>query len=151
METIVRRAQTADLEQVARLFDLYRQFYLQPPDLPRARRFVSDRLANHESVIFVASVGTEDLVGFTQLYPTFCSVSAAPIHVLYDLYVAKSSRRHGVAQALMAAACDYSRKTGAVRLELSTAKTNVGAQALYESLGWVRDEQFHHYSLGVDG
>jgi ribosomal protein S18 acetylase RimI-like enzyme len=149
--TTVRPAQMADLEQIAQLFDLYRQFYLRPPDLPLARRFISDRLANRQSVIFVASVHSEDLVGFTQLYPTFCSVSAAPIHVLYDLYVAKSARRHGVAQALMAEACEYSRTTGAVRLELSTAKTNVGAQALYESLGWVRDEEFHRYSLGVDG
>ena len=151
MEPIVRRAQAADLEQVAPLFDLYRQFYRQAPDLPLARRFISDRLANHESVIFVASAGTEALVGFTQVYPTFCSVSAGPIHILYDLYVAQVARRHGVARALMAAACEHARQTGAIRLELSTAKTNVGAQALYESLGWVRDEEFYRYSLGVDG
>jgi ribosomal protein S18 acetylase RimI-like enzyme len=149
MDTIVRRAQAADLDEVALLFDLYRQFYLQPADLALARRFIASRMAKGESVILVASAGTPDLVGFTQIYPTFCSVSAAPIHVLYDLYVAKPARRHGVAQALMAAAREHARNTGAVRLELATAKTNVGAQALYESLGWVRDEEFYHYSLGA--
>ena len=144
-------AQAADLEQVALLFDLYRQFYQQPSDLPLARRFIADRLANDESVIFVASAEPNDLVGFTQVYPTFCSVSAAPIHILYDLYVAKAARRHGVARALMAAAREHAQRTGAVRLELATAKTNVQAQALYESLGWVRDEEFHRYSLGAHG
>jgi ribosomal protein S18 acetylase RimI-like enzyme len=150
MPTSVRRAQVGDLDQVALLFDLYRQFYQQPPDLPLARKFISDRMANNQSTIFVAAPETGDLVGFTQLYPTFCSVSAAPIQILYDLYVIKASRRHGVAQALMAAACEHARQAGAVRLELATARTNVGAQALYESLGWVRDKEFHRYSLGVD-
>jgi ribosomal protein S18 acetylase RimI-like enzyme len=149
METNVRRADMADLDGIALLFDLYRQFYRQPPDLPLARKFVSDRLLNNESVIFLASSGTQAAVGFTQVYPTFCSVAAAPIHILYDLYVVKAARRHGVARALMAAAHEHAKQTGAVRLELATARTNVGAQALYESLGWVRDEEFHRYSLGV--
>jgi ribosomal protein S18 acetylase RimI-like enzyme len=30
---------------------------------------------------------------------------------------------------------------------LSTARTNSAAQRLYESLGWVRDEEFYEYSL----
>jgi ribosomal protein S18 acetylase RimI-like enzyme len=149
METSVRRAQAADLDGLALLFDLYRQFYEQLPDLPLARSFISDRLSNNDSVIFVASDGTPDPVGFTQVYPTFCSVSAAPIHILYDLYVVNGARRHGVARALMAAAQEHAKRTGAVRLELATARTNFSAQALYESLGWVRDEQFHRYSLGV--
>ena len=38
---------------------------------------------------------------------------------------------------------------GAVRLELATARTNHIAQALYEALGWVRNEEFHRYSLVV--
>ena len=145
----VRPVQAADLEDVARLFDLYRQFYRQPPDRALAQRFISARLERNDSVILVASIGAGALAGFTQLYPTLCSVSAAPIFVLYDLFVAESARRRGVARALMAAARAYAKGTGAVRLELATARSNVGAQALYESLGWLRDEEFHRYSLEV--
>jgi ribosomal protein S18 acetylase RimI-like enzyme len=143
----VRPAQATDLHQVAQLFDLYRRFYRQPPDLPLAQRFISDRFAKRESVIFVASTGPSAIVGFTQLYPTFCSVSAGPIYVLYDLFVAEASRRLGVARALLTAAHAYARQTGALRLELSTAITNAKAQALYESLGWERDVEFYRYSL----
>jgi len=89
------------------------------------------------------------LLGFTQLYPTFCSVSAAPIHVLYDLFVSPESRRLGVGRALLRAAAAYAATTDAVRLELATAKTNHPAQALYRSLGWVRDDFFDRYSLPV--
>jgi ribosomal protein S18 acetylase RimI-like enzyme len=146
----VRPAQPADRAQLARLFDQYRQFYQQPPDLPLAQDFIGERLANHDSVIFVASVEPQTLVGFTQLYPTLCSVSAAKIYVLYDLFVAPPARGHGVARALMQAAQAYAEQTGAVRLELATARTNVQAQALYESLGWVRDSEFYRYNLEIE-
>jgi RimJ/RimL family protein N-acetyltransferase len=36
-----------------------------------------------------------------------------------------------------------------VRLELATAKTNHAAQALYRSLGWIRDDVFDRYSLVI--
>jgi ribosomal protein S18 acetylase RimI-like enzyme len=35
-------------------------------------------------------------------------------------------------------------------MELATAKSNEIAQAAYESLGWVRDEVFYHYSKHVE-
>ena len=40
-----------------------------------------------ESVLIVAETWTKALVGFCQLYPTFCSVKAAPTYTLYDLFV----------------------------------------------------------------
>jgi ribosomal protein S18 acetylase RimI-like enzyme len=147
---VVRPAQAADLPRVAQLFDQYRQFYQQSPDLPLAQKFISDRFSKRESVILVASTAAPAIVGFTQLYATFCSVSAGPIYVLYDLFVEEPSRRLGAARALMTAACDYARRTGAIRLELSTAITNLKAQALYESLGWVRDVEFYRYSLAIN-
>jgi ribosomal protein S18 acetylase RimI-like enzyme len=150
IEVIVRPARATDLYPVAQLFDLYRQFYKQPPDLPLAERFIAARFARCDSVILVASVAAATLVGFTQLYPTLCSVSAGPIYVLYDLFVEESSRRHGVARALMKAAEAHARQMDSIRLELTTARTNVRAQALYESLGWVRDDEFHRYSLAIE-
>lgn len=144
----VRRAEAADLDALAELFDAYRRFYEQPADVALARRFLAERLANDESIVFIAPrAGGTGLAGFCQLYPSFCSVAAAPIRVLYDLFVAPEARGQGVAQALMQAAEADARGAGCVRLDLSTAHTNRRAQALYESRGWQRDEVFRVYSL----
>jgi ribosomal protein S18 acetylase RimI-like enzyme len=47
----------------------------------------------------------------------------------------------------MEAAAEEARQRGAASLLLSTARTNRAAQHLYESLGWVRDEEFYEYNL----
>lgn len=135
------------LEQVglvAPLFDAYRQFYGQPPDIDGARRFLAERLGRGESVILAVVEGGRAL-GFTQLYPSFSSVSMKPIWILNDLFVVEDARRRGVGARLLRAARDHATKTGAVRLALSTAVTNTTAQALYERDGWRRDTAFYHY------
>lgn len=141
-----RLATVDDAAAVAPLFDQYRQFYRQAPDIQLATEFISQRIANSESAVLVAETGTQDLAGFCQLYPSFCSVDAIPIYILYDLYVAPVARKQGVAHALMVAADALAMKRGGKRLELSTAKTNHIAQSLYEQLGWVRDNEFYYYS-----
>jgi ribosomal protein S18 acetylase RimI-like enzyme len=144
---VVRRATLADLDELAPLFDAYRRFYEKPADLGLARRYLEERLQRDESVVFVAALGDEQrLIGFTQLYATFCSVAAAPYVVLYDLFVASSARRGGAGHALMQAAEDYARANGYSRLELQTARTNHQAQALYEGRRWERDEAFFVYA-----
>lgn len=66
--------------------------------------------------------------------------------MLYDLFVDSNVRKTGAGKSLMLAAHEYAAKNGFKRLDLTTAKTNTSAQALYESLGWVRDEVFYSYS-----
>ena len=88
-------------------------------------------------------------MGFCQLYPSFCSVIAQPIYTLYDLFVAPEARKSGAGRALMQAAHEHAKQHGFARLDLSTAGTNHKAQALYESLGWVRDEVFLYYNKAV--
>jgi ribosomal protein S18 acetylase RimI-like enzyme len=143
----VRLAAAADLEELAALFDAYRCFYEQPSDPALARRFIAQRLERGESVVFVAASAANGLAGFCQLYPTWCSVTAAPIFVLSDLFVAEGARRGGVGRALMLAAQAHALRSGMARLDLTTARTNKRAQALYESLGWRRDEVFLTYNL----
>lgn len=145
----VRRATAADLDALAVLFDGYRQFYECPADLAAARDYLHARMSNDESTIFVAEGDGGALIGFTQLYPTFCSVEAGPIFVLYDLFVSADARTRGTGRALMQEAERFARAAGAIRMDLSTAKTNTTAQALYESLGWVRDDLFYPYSRSL--
>ena len=143
---LICSATIQDLEPVAQLFDAYRQFYEQAPDIELAKAFIADRLNNQDSTILLAINSAQKIIGFCQLYPTFCSVIAAPLCVLYDLFVDSNVRKTGAGKSLMLAAHEYAAKNGFKRLDLTTAKTNTSAQALYESLGWVRDEVFYSYS-----
>lgn len=144
-----RIATRVDLDVIAPLFDAYRQFYEQAPNVSLAKNFVRDRLQNNESVILLASNEIQEVIGFCQLYPTFCSVQAQPIYSLYDLFVAPEARRSGAGKALLQAAEKLAAENGKARMDLTTARTNLPAQAAYESLGWVRDEVFHAYSKSV--
>ncbi len=141
-----RPAETRDLDAIAVLFDAYRQFYEKPADLALARRYIIERFQRKESVLILAEDETGEIVGFTQLYPAFCSVLAARTFVLYDLFVAPAARGTGAGRALMEAAEAHGRKAGAARLELSTANTNKIGQSLYESCGWERDNVFYVYT-----
>jgi ribosomal protein S18 acetylase RimI-like enzyme len=145
-----RIATLTDLDVIASLFDSYRQFYEQAPDLALAKSFIRDRMQANESVILLASNGAHKIIGFCQLYPIFCSIEAKPIYSLSDLYVAQDARRSGAGRTLLLAAQKYSAENGRVKMELTTARTNKSAQAAYESLGWVRDEVFYAYSKRVD-
>lgn len=144
--TAIHTAIPEDAALIAPLFDAYRQFYEQPADADAALAFITARLERGESVILLARRPDGSALGFCQLYSSFCSVLAAPIYVLYDLFVAPDARRRGVGRALLLAAEAHARATGHARMDLTTARNNLRAQALYESLGWVRDEVFLTYA-----
>lgn len=144
-EVCIRRATVDDAQAVGEIFDLYRQFYGRAPDRGLATAYLGARLRHGESVVLVAESGREGFDGFCQLYPTFCSVEAAPIFVLYDLFVRPSVRRGGVARALLLAARDEALAAGVCRMDLQTARSNAPARALYESLGWELDVTFDTY------
>ena len=149
MSTItVRQAALSDIEALAPLFDGYRQFYGRPSDISAAREFLLERLNHDESVLFIAHEDNKP-VGFTQLYPSFSSVSLARVFILNDLFVYEHARRKGIASNLMSAATQFANSLGAVRVSLSTATSNETAQALYQSAGWKRDEQFYVYHFAI--
>ena len=135
---------------IAPLFDAYRQFYELPSDLEGAHNYIGARLINKESRIFVAFDDDNNALGFVQLYPTFESLNMRTRWVLYDLFVAPAARKSGVGDALMERAKRLAIDSGAVYVELDTARTNINAQALYEKLGYERDDLFYHYVLEID-
>lgn len=134
------------IENLSVLFDQYRVFYKQSSNLEFARKFLEDRFQNNDSVIFTASNNGE-IVGFTQLYPSFSSVSMKRIWILNDLFVKEGYRRRGIAQLLIGAVKKYGHKTGALRVVLATQISNIPAQTLYESSGYAKEEEFYHYAL----
>ncbi|MDA7980584.1 MAG: GNAT family N-acetyltransferase [Pirellulales bacterium] len=144
----VIRAKVAYLDGLSELFDGYRRYYQQESNLAAAREFLTERLHNDESVIFLA-LSEGKPIGFTQLYPSFSSVSMRRIWILNDLFVAEDARRSGAGGALMETARRHAEETNAKGLVLATAHDNLAAQSLYERLGWKRDQEFLHYELLV--
>ena len=142
----VREATIDDLDGLAPLFDAYRQFYDRPSDPYLARAFLSDRLARGESVVFLAE-RDGDAIGFVQLYPVFSSTSPHPGRswILNDLFVAPAARGQGVGRRLLERAYQMALDTDACGIELLTGRSNIGAQALYQSVGYHRDDEFLRY------
>ena len=136
--TTISRAGPADLDALATLFDAYRTFYGQTPDLPLARQWLRERLRFGESVVLVAKRGGT-VVGFVQLYPMFSSVRTARTWILTDLYVDAGARRRGVARALLDASAAFARGDGAAGISLETTQDNAAARALYRAAGWNED------------
>ena len=147
-EVSVVRAGKEHLDSLAALFDAYRVFYEQPSDPGKAREFLAERLGGGDSVIYLAT-GERGALGFTQLYPTFSSVSMRPMWILNDLYVVPDERKQGVARALIDRARQLAVETGAKGVILETAIDNDAAQRLYDKYGFVRDTEFHRYFLSV--
>lgn len=145
----IQAATAADLEELAALFAGYLSFYRVDKPLAAVQDFLAARLSRGDSTIFIARDERGKAQGFVQLYPLFASLVLEPSWLLSDLYVSETVRRQGFGEALMNAARAHAEASGACGLQLETAKSNLPGQALYERLGYVRDEVFYTYWLGL--
>ncbi|CAK4067819.1 unnamed protein product [Aphanomyces euteiches] len=141
----VHQASAADVDVVAPLFDAKRVFNKQPSDLSRAKRYLHDRLSSNEAIMFFATDENGVAVGFVLLYLSFSSVTTERLWILNDLYVAETARRKGFAKLLMNRARDFVQERQEKGLVLETGADNLSAQALYESLGYVKETSIHYF------
>lgn len=146
----ILKVTAAEVDLVVPLFDKYRMTYDQPSDLDVARSFLEDRIANKESVVFLAKNEQGEGIGFTQLYPSFSSVSAVRTWILNDLYVVDELRGQGIARKILNAARDYAMSTEAKGIGLETSKDNLSTQRLYWSLGYERQTEYRRYFLSLE-
>ncbi len=149
MPATVTAATLDDLDALSEMFDAYRQFYGQPGDLGRARDFLTARLERGEILSFIARVDGLP-AGFTNIYPSFSSVSMRPIWVLNDLFIKDAFRRKGIADALIEHARTQAEANGVISMQLETAADNIPAQQCYENGGWKRNE-FLSYNITIEG
>ena len=141
----IRAASLEDVELLSALMDEYRVFYGTSSDVDQAKHFLTERISNNESVIFVAELDGE-MVGFTQLYPLFSSVQLKRMWLLNDLFVRSSARRKRVGYDLIERAkvlCADTNNCGGLMLE--TQKTNVAGNSLYPQTGFVLDDENNYY------
>lgn len=142
----IYQATMEDLQGVASLFNEYCMFYKQDSNIDGAEQFLSERIERKESIIFVA-VEDGKYVGFTQLYPSFSSISMKKLWILNDLFVGKEARGTGVGKELLAKAKQFAVDTEAKGLKLQTEVDNATAQHLYVANGYIRDDRYFHYEL----
>ncbi len=149
MKFNIIEAESKNVEQVGKLFDLYRQFYKYDSNLIVSTNYIKDRIINKESIIFIALNDINQAMGFVQLYETFGSLDLGKIIILYDLYVKKDHRKNNIGRQLMIRSHEYAKKINAKRIQLSTATDNFIGQSLYESLGYVKDIDFYTYDFEI--
>jgi GNAT superfamily N-acetyltransferase len=135
------KAELQHIPDLIPLFDGYRIFYKQTSDYVNAKTFLTNRIQNSESIIYIA-YDNENAVGFTQLYPLFSSVSMQPMFLLNDLYVEDNYRNQGIGNLLIDKAKQLCKTLRYKGLAIQTASDNP-AQHLYERLGFVKDPDLH--------
>ncbi|WP_409317429.1 GNAT family N-acetyltransferase [Pseudomonas sp. KCJK9016] len=145
-QVITRHASLDDAEAIAPLLDKYRQFYGESSDLARSLEFIKQRFFLGESVIVVAEFNHE-IIGFTQLYPSFSSVTLERLWILNDLYVEASKRKKGAGLALLNAAKTFAQSTNAKQLFIEGADDNPHARDLYTRFGFIENTAYHYYHL----
>ena len=78
------KATKDNIDQVGKLFDLYRQFYKYKSNIKESTNYIYERISNNESTIFLALINSNNPAGFVQLYETFASLQLGKIIILYD-------------------------------------------------------------------
>lgn len=145
----IEKVNRSYLEVVAQLFDSYRQFYGQEPNLSASRAFIYDRLNCSDSIIFLALDHQDKPLGFAQLYPSYSSVAMKRMWYLNDLFVAESARKQGVGKALLQQVKAYALETDALTVKLATSVDNETAKKLYISEGYSKVTAFEHFTQKV--
>lgn len=146
MPLTVRTATPEDLDAIAPLFDAYRQFFTEKPDLETSRRFLGERLERGESVV-LAAFERAQAAGFLQLYPLFSSWYCKRQWFLSDLYVDERFRERGIGKHLVSACVDYAKRSGARSILVELPFSEPHLVKFYGELGFAKDDVFELYRL----
>ncbi|OVE57474.1 GNAT family N-acetyltransferase [Chryseobacterium mucoviscidosis] len=145
---MTRKAQLADVQHLAELFDQYRIFYHKDSDIHAAEKFLTERIENSDSEIFVAE-NEGKLVGFVQLYPLFSSTRMKRYWLLNDLYVNENYRGKGFSKQLIEASQEMAKSTDAAGILLETGKSNDIGNKLYPSCGFEIYDEVNFYEWKI--
>lgn len=135
----VRRAGPDDAPAVGRLLHDFNTEYDEPAPPPDAiAQRITELLAHGDTAVLLAGDGPAGLA-VLRFRPGLWS--RALECYLAELYVVPAERGHGLGRALLNAALDVARATGADRIDLGTSEDDAAARALYESAGFTNREQ----------
>jgi GNAT superfamily N-acetyltransferase len=138
----------AELEEVAEVFDQYRQHYGQPVVPGQAQAWLARYTRSRVLTIFAARVG-EDLVGIATTLAVPASLRLRCFWQLRDLYVVPQARRHGAGRALLNAVREAASAAGAIRVSIQTEPGNAAALNLYHTSGFMPVDGLQVLSLDL--
>ena len=134
----VRLATAADAEDIGRLLHDFNTEYDDPtPGAARLAERIKSLLAGGDTAVLLGG-GGPDGVAVLRFRPAIWSEALECY--LAELYVVPAQRGRGLGRALMNAAMELARQTGADYMDLGTSEADVAARALYESLGFSNRE-----------
>jgi ribosomal protein S18 acetylase RimI-like enzyme len=134
----VRRATAADARDIGRLLhDFNTEYDDVTPGPERLAERITTLLGGGDTAVLLAGSGPDGLA-VLRFRPALWSEALECY--LAELYVVPARRGQGVGRALMNAAMDLARQTGADYMDLGTSEDDVVARALYESLGFSNRE-----------
>lgn len=134
------------LPDILLLFDAYRDFYQKTVDSERAEVYLRERLEHNEVIVF-AFYKENKAVAFTLCYLTFSSTAMSKTLQLNDLFVAETHRNQGIGEKLIQHVFAYADENDFARVGIETAHDNVGAQRLYERIGFEQTSAVHYRKI----
>jgi GNAT superfamily N-acetyltransferase len=146
----IARVAAGDIDEVLPLLRGYCEFYEVAPSDGALRTLCDALLEAPETagIQLLARDAQGVAVAFATLYWTYSTLSAGPIGLMNDLYVAPAARGGGLGRALIDACAAACVERGVGELEWYTAPGNTRAQAVYDRTGASREE-WVSYSLPV--
>lgn len=144
-----RKAENRDLDYLSELFDTYRIFYRKETDIKSAKNFLTERISNNDSEIFVAENTEGKPIGFVQLYPLFSSTRMKKLWLLNDLFVNPEYRSKGISIGLINKAKELVEKSKACGMYLETEKSNLIGNNLYPKTGFELNKDANFYEWNV--
>jgi GNAT superfamily N-acetyltransferase len=134
----IRQAAVGDAADIARLLHDFNTEYDEPtPGVAALTERIRELLTDEAITVLIAGDPPQGLALF-RTRPSLWS-TATDVY-LEELYVAPQQRGQGIGRALLNAAVDTARESGANHFELTTGETDTEARALYESTGMTNHE-----------
>jgi GNAT superfamily N-acetyltransferase len=135
----VRTAEPSDAPDVARLLHDFNTEFADPsPGVEVLTKRLGPLIADGEMAALLGGEGP-DGVAVLRFRPSYWT--GARDAYLEELYVAPDKRGQGIGRALLEAAMQVARDSGAARMELGTSEDDTAAMALYESCGFTNLER----------
>jgi len=150
-DVLIRAAQTADLDQLARMCEALWPRASAAEHAEELRLLLggkADLVLTMPLIIFVAEASDGRLAGFVEVdlrsHADGCDPSE-PVGYIEGWYVAEEYRRSGVGEKLIAAAEDWARGQGCVEMGSDAIIENEMSQRAHEALGFEVVDRCVHY------
>jgi len=140
---VIERVGAGDLDDLLPLLRGYCDFYEVAPTDDALRALSLELIANPDSAglqLLARDDENRTPLGFATIFWSYSTLSATPIAIMNDLYVAPQARRGGVGAALIRACEAECAAREVAILEWQTAPSNTRAQAVYDTFAAERSE-----------